>query len=68
MMGSILTGTFESTGDIFYDADGFMFKQNYGMASGKAVLLRNSKLSEYEQARKALFQEGISTSKIYLRE
>lgn len=68
MMGSILTGTFESTWDIFYDADWFMYKQNYWMASGKAVLLRNSKLSEFEQAKKALFQEWISTSKIYLRE
>ena len=38
------------------------------MASGKAVLLRNSKLSEFEQAKKVLFQEWISTSKIYLRE
>ena len=56
------------TGALFYDADGFMYKQNYWMASGKAVLLRNSKLSEFEQAKKALFQEWISTSKIYLRE
>lgn len=68
MMGSILTGTFESTGDIFYDTDWHMYKKNYGMASGKAVLLRNSKLSEFEQAQKALFQEWISTSKIYLRD
>lgn len=68
MMWSILTGTFESTGDIFYDAEWFMYKKNYWMASGKAVLLRNSQLSEFEQAKKALFQEWISTSKIYLRE
>jgi len=27
------------------------------MASGKAVILRNSKLSEFEQAKKAIFQE-----------
>lgn len=68
MMWSILTWTFESTGDIFYDAEWNMYKQNYWMASGRAVLLRNSKLSEFEQAKKALFQEWISTSKIYLRE
>ncbi|MDD4151714.1 MAG: IMP dehydrogenase, partial [Candidatus Gracilibacteria bacterium] len=37
MLGTILSGTFESTGDINYDSDGFMYKQNYGMASGKAV-------------------------------
>lgn len=68
MIWTIFTWTFESTGDIFYDADGNMYKQNYWMASGKAVLLRNSRMSEYEQAQKALFQEWISTSKIYLRD
>ncbi len=68
MMWSILTWTFESTWDIFYDAEWNMYKQNYWMASWRAVLLRNSKLSEFEQAKKALFQEWISTSKIYLRE
>lgn len=68
MLWTILSWTFESTWDILYDADGFMYKQNYWMASGKAVFLRNSKISEFEQAKKALFQEWISTSKIYLRE
>lgn len=68
MMWSILAWTFESTWDIFYDSDWSMYKQNYWMASGKAVILRNSKLSEFEQAKKAIFQEWISTSKIYLRE
>ncbi len=68
MMWTILTWTFESTWDIFYDSDWFMFKQNYWMASGKAVMLRNIWLSPFEQAKKALFQEWISTSKIYLRD
>lgn len=68
MLWTILSGTFESTGDINYDGDWFMYKQNYGMASGKAVALRNNKLSAFEQAKKALFQEWISTSKIYLRD
>lgn len=68
MLGTILSGTFESTGDIFYDSEGLMYKQNYWMASGKAVWLRNNSLSAFEQAQKALFQEGISTSKIYLRD
>jgi IMP dehydrogenase len=57
MLGTILSGTFESTGDIYYDSEGLMYKQNYGMASGKAVDLRNSTLSPFEQAQKALFQE-----------
>ncbi len=68
MLGTILSGTFESTGDIHYDGDWFMYKQNYGMASGKAVALRNDRLSPFERAKKSLFQEWISTSKIYLRD
>lgn len=67
MIGSILTGTFESTWDIFYDSEWLPYKKNYGMASGKAVNLRNIHLSPFEQAKKALFQEWISTSKIYLK-
>ena len=68
MLWTILSWTFESTWDIFFDSDGLMYKQNYGMASWKAVFLRNEILSPFKQAQKALFQEGISTSKIYLKE
>lgn len=51
MIGSLFAGTYESTGDIHYDTDGTMYKENYGMASGKAVNLRTNKLSPFEQAR-----------------
>jgi hypothetical protein len=34
-----------------------MYKENYGMASSRAVILRNSKKSVFEQAKKALFKE-----------
>lgn len=68
MLWTILSGTFESTWDVFYDNEWNMYKQNYWMASWKAVFLRNSNLSEFEQAKKALFQEWISTSRIYLRD
>ncbi|OIP54341.1 inosine 5-monophosphate dehydrogenase [Candidatus Gracilibacteria bacterium CG2_30_37_12] len=67
MIGSLFAGTYESTGDIYYDTNGVMYKENYGMASGKAVNLRTNKLSPFEQAKRALFQEGISTSRIYLK-
>ncbi len=67
MIGTIFTWTFESTWDIFYDTDGFMYKKNYGMASKRAVNLRNSKVSKFEQARKQIFVEWISDSKIYLK-
>ncbi len=68
MLWTILSGTFESTGDIFYDTEWKMYKQSYGMASGKAVWLRNNALSPFKQAQKSLFQEWISTSKIYLKD
>ena len=66
MLWTILAWTFESTWDIFYDSEWFMYKQNYWMASWKAVTLRNSELSLFNQAQKSLFQEWISSSKIYL--
>lgn len=68
MIGTLFAGTFESTWDIKYDEHGKMYKENYGMASRKAVHLRNSELSSFEQARKELFKEWISTSKIYIKE
>ncbi len=67
MIWTILTWTFESTGDIFYDSEWFMYKKNYWMASKKAVSLRNSKKSEFEIAKKEIFVEWISDSKIYLK-
>ncbi|MBI2378430.1 MAG: GuaB1 family IMP dehydrogenase-related protein [Deltaproteobacteria bacterium] len=67
MIGTALAGTYESPGDIKEDRDGALFKENYGMASARAVLERSSKLSPYDQAKRSLFREGISTSKIYLR-
>jgi len=67
MIGTQLAGTYESTGDMKYDADGRMYKENYGMASSRAVKQRNSKQSAFERARRELFREGISTSKVYLR-
>ncbi|AHB41578.1 hypothetical protein P148_SR1C00001G0788 [candidate division SR1 bacterium RAAC1_SR1_1] len=68
MLGTIFAGTYESVGDIKYDEQGNMYKENYGMASKKAVFLRNQGLSKFELARKQMFREGISTSKIYLKE
>ena len=68
MIGTLFTWTFESTWDIKYDESWRMFKENYWMASRKAVSLRNSDISSFEQARKALFKEWISSSKIYIKE
>ncbi|MDP2090643.1 MAG: GuaB1 family IMP dehydrogenase-related protein [Candidatus Gracilibacteria bacterium] len=65
MLGTILSGTYESPGDIKTDNDGDLYKENYGMASGKAVSGRTNKLSKFEQAKRERYKEGISKSKIY---
>lgn len=66
MVGTMLCGTYESPGDIKEDAEGRMYKENYGMASSRAVRDRVSDLDLFEQAKKGFFREGISTSRIYL--
>ena len=66
MVGTMLAGTYEAPGDLREDADG-RYKENYGMASARAVRDRSAALDPFEQARKALFREGISTSRVYLR-
>lgn len=67
MIGTGLAGTYESPGDIKEDKDGRLYKENYGMASYRAVMNRTSNLDPFEQAKKAFFREGISTSRIYLK-
>jgi IMP dehydrogenase len=66
MIGSWFAGTCESPGDVFRDADGRLYKESFGMASARAVRLRTSADSPFERARKELFEEGISTSRMYL--
>jgi len=66
MIGSWFTGTIEAPGGILRDAQGRAFKENWGMASARAVNERFRRLSPYELARKQLFAEGISSSTIYL--
>ena len=66
MIGSWFAGTHESPGDVQRDANGRLYKENFGMASARAVSRRTADESAYDRARKALFEEGISTSKMYL--
>lgn len=66
MVGSWFAGTIEAPGELQRDADGRLFKEAWGMASTKAVQARFGRLDAYERARKELFAEGISSSKIYL--
>ncbi|TKK88017.1 GuaB1 family IMP dehydrogenase-related protein [Herbidospora galbida] len=66
MIGSWFAGTFESPGDTRTAADGRRYKENFGMASARAVKLRTAEDTPFDRARKALFEEGISTSRMYL--
>jgi IMP dehydrogenase len=66
MIGSWFAGTYESPGDLKVAADGRVYKDSFGMASARAVASRTSSESAFERARKALFEEGISTGRRYL--
>ncbi len=66
MIGSWFAGTIEAPGVLQTDASGRVYKESWGMASTKAVQARFGRLDAYERARKELFAEGISSSKIYL--
>ncbi len=68
MFASWFAGTYESAADVQTDNNGRLFKENYGMASRRAVKSRPSDSSAFEMARKELFEEGISTSRMYLNE
>ncbi|MCR6030919.1 GuaB1 family IMP dehydrogenase-related protein [Nocardioides sp. zg-579] len=66
MIGSWFAGTHESPGDLVEDPDGRAYKVSFGMASARAVAHRTSAESAYDRARKALYEEGISSSRMYL--
>ncbi|WP_159500282.1 GuaB1 family IMP dehydrogenase-related protein [Microbacterium sp. 18062] len=66
MIGSWFAGTIEAPGELLADAEGRVYKESWGMASTKAVQARFGRLDAYERARKELFAEGISSSRIYL--
>jgi IMP dehydrogenase len=66
MVGSWLAGTYESAADTLRDTDGRLYKESFGMASNRAVKNRTRTETSLERARKELFEEGISTSRMYL--
>lgn len=67
MVGSWFAGTYESVGDLQHDEQGRMYKENFGMASRRAVINRNDAAAVFEQAQREYFEEGISTSRMYLK-
>lgn len=68
MFGSLLAGTYESAADTLRDTDGRLYKESFGMASNRAVRNRTRTESAFDRARKELFEEGISSSRMYLDE
>ncbi len=66
MIGSWLAGTYESAADTLRDTDGRLYKESFGMASNRAVKNRTRTETALDRARKELFEEGISTSRMYL--
>lgn len=66
MIGSWFAGTYESPGDLLRDSEGREYKESFGMASHRAVEHRNSATEAFEKARREMFEEGISSAKIYL--
>ncbi len=66
MIGSWFAGTYESPGDLRFDQQGNAYKESFGMASKRAVAARTATDSSFDRARKSLFEEGISSSRMRL--
>jgi len=66
MIGSWFAGTFESPSDLNRDSNGRLYKESFGMASARAVAARTATEGAFDRARKALFEEGISSSRMYI--
>ncbi|HEY4333062.1 MAG TPA: GuaB1 family IMP dehydrogenase-related protein [Ilumatobacteraceae bacterium] len=68
MIGSWFAGTYESAADTLRDPDGRLYKESFGMASNRAVKNRTRFETPFERAAKELFEEGISSSRMYLEQ
>jgi IMP dehydrogenase len=66
MFGSWWAGTYESAGDVLRDNSGRLYKENYGMASKRAVKNRNKNVDAFESAKRELFEEGSSKGQPYI--
>jgi len=66
MIGSWFAGTYESPSDLHRDSNGRLYKESFGMASARAVAARTANEDAFDRARKSVFEEGISTSRMYL--
>jgi IMP dehydrogenase len=67
VIGTWFAGTYESAADIQKDERGQLYKENFGMASRRAVNHRNRGEDSFTRVRKEYFEEGISHSRMYLK-
>ena len=65
-IGTWFAGTHESAGDVLRDNQGNLYKENYGMASKRAVRGRNRDVAAFELAKRELFEEGTSKIRLYI--
>jgi IMP dehydrogenase len=66
VIGSWFAGSYESPGDLMRDEAGREYKESFGMASKRAVSARTRGDDGFDRARKALFEEGISSGRVLL--
>src|SRR6202000_1828246 len=66
MIGSWFAGTYESPGDLMRDREEPPVQESYRLASKRAVVARTAVDTAFDRARKALFEEGISTARMGL--
>lgn len=68
MFASWFAGTYESAADIQKDEKGRLYKESFGMASKRAVNNRTKNEDEFTRTKKQYFEEGVSHSRMYLKE
>src|SRR5699024_8469522 len=68
MIGAWSAGTSDSPRQLRTDESGRRYKESFGMASKRAVSHRTAHEDAFARARKGLFEEGISTSRMFLAE
>lgn len=66
-IGTWFAGTFESPADTQRDSEGRLYKEQFGMASRRAVVDRSRQVDAFEFARREFFEEGVNQSKMYLK-
>ncbi len=66
MIGSWFAGTYESPGDLHTDARRAALQGELRHGVGPRGSARTAEDSAFDRARKALFEEGISSARMYL--